>query len=189
MSTRPTSGRIAIEHVVPVSDRLALGPELDAIFFPASTTKSFPDETARLAFRERWLGRYLSSQGDHLLVARDLKADRRLAGYLVATLDNPGLTTRFADIGYFRSVADLTERFPAHLHVNLQEDYRNQGLGSELITVFLDVATELGCPGVHVVTSATSRNIPFYTRNGFANQRQLEWADHEIVFLGRTLSV
>ena len=183
----PTFGNFKIERVLPVSERLALGPELDAIFFPASATKNFSDEVARSAFRERWLGRYLSAERDYLLIARDLNAGGRVAGYLIATLDNPSETTRFDDIAYFKSVTDLTERFPAHLHINLHEDYRNRGLGSELITAFVGLATDLDCPGVHVVTSAQSRNIPFYTRNGFTNQRQLEWADHEIVFLGRVL--
>ena len=46
-----------------------------------------------------------------------------------------------------------------------------------------------GAPGMHVVTSANSRNVAFYARNGFAEIVRASVGGRELVFLGRKLGV
>ncbi|MGA8697231.1 MAG: hypothetical protein WB689_26025, partial [Xanthobacteraceae bacterium] len=53
-----------------------------------------------------------------------------VAGYLAGCLDNPAHNPRFADIGYYASFAPLCDCYPCHLHINLDERYRNRGIGS-----------------------------------------------------------
>jgi GNAT superfamily N-acetyltransferase len=67
-------------------------------------------------------------------------------------LDNPAHDPRFADIGYYASFAPLCDRYPCHLHINLDERYRNRGIGSALIAAFAAQAASAGRLGIHVVT-------------------------------------
>lgn len=170
-----------------VADLAGLTPALDAIFFEASLTKSFAGEAARAAFRERWLGRYLTLAPKlaHFAFVSDEGGGERLAGYVVGTHDDPAHDPRFADIGYFPSLAAWTRRFPAHLHINLAAAERSRGIGSALIERFAADAAAAGAAGVHVVTGAASRNVAFYRRNGFDTAHVFPWNGADLVLLGR----
>lgn len=150
--------------------------QLDAIFFEASNTKSFPSEEARAAFRERWFGRYLRDHPRWAYVAQAV--DGTVAGYLVGALDEPS---------GFEDFASAARAFPAHLHVNLAPQFRNRGIGADLIEAFAADAARAGAKGVHVVTSADARNVSFYDRVGFKPRAKTTVNDAELVFLGRTL--
>ncbi len=159
--------------------------DIERIFFEASGRTSFSSAAARAEFHERWLGRYLLHDRAHAFVARS--DDGRIAGYLIGSIDDPAQTDRFDDISYFAAFADLTARFPAHLHINLDPAWRNQGIGARLIAAFVDHAALRRAPGVHVVTGAAARNVGFYRRGGFAPLRELDWNGARIVILGRAL--
>ncbi len=159
--------------------------EIDAIFFEASATRSFASDAARAAFRERWLGRHLEHFPDCTFLA--VAADATVLGYVVGALDDPAKDQHFADIPYFRDFAHLTERFPAHLHINLAAIARNRGIGGRLIEAFCASARDKGALGVHVVTGEMSRNRTFYARAGFELQATLGPAGRGAVFLARPL--
>ncbi len=177
---------ISICRLSEIADKDSLMPALDAIFFEASATKSFAGAKERAAFRERWLGRYLAHEPQWAYVARD--ADGVVAGYLVGSIDDPRLSGRYGDVGYFLDFADLTASYPAHLHVNLAPGYRNRGIGAELIAAFAADAAKAGAAGMHVVTGGASRNVRFYERNGFRELERATFNAHEVVFLGRRLT-
>ena len=159
--------------------------QIEAIFFEASANPPAPGPE-RDAFRERWLGRYLQGGTDVLLVA--LAGEDTVAGYLVGALEDPALQERFADIGYFRAdFAGLTRRYPAHLHINLAETFRSQGIGARLIEAFADIVRQTGAPGMHVVTGRAMRNVRFYQRCGFVACGSTMWNGRELAFLGRSL--
>lgn len=158
--------------------------EIDRIFFKSSNTKSFENDAARTAFRERWLGRYLKHDPAFAYVAQ--AADGAIVGYLVGAIEDPAKAERFADIAYFAAFGELTERFPAHLHVNIDPAFRNRRIGSSLIDRFAEDAKAAGARGVHVVTGAGAENIGFYNRNEFAEIARAG-ADGRLVFLARSL--
>lgn len=158
---------------------------IDNVFFGASNTQTFASDAAREAFRERWLGRYLTHDPDWAYVA--LAGEAKVAGYLVASLDDPARTPRFADVPYFIHFSDLTKSYPAHLHVNLDPAFRNRGIGGSLIARFIADARNAGAPGVHAVTSRGARNVAFYNRNGFTEAGADGAGEREVVFLARTL--
>ncbi len=161
--------------------------ELDPIFFEASATKSFADTATQEAFRERWLGRYLSHWPElaHVAVTRD----QAFVGYIVGAHHDPAGDPLFADIGYWPQIRHLTAVYPAHLHINLASGARNGGAGSRLIAAFSADAAAAGIGGVHLVTGRQSRNRPFYARNGFAEVAALDWGGTAIVMLARRLAV
>ena len=161
-------------------------PALDRIFFEASHTKSFPSVEAREAFRDRWLGRYLKHYPDWAYLA--IAPDGALAGYLVASPDDPAESGLFDDLGYFTALKSLTATFPAQLHVNLAPLHRGRGWGSSLIEALAADLMTAGITGVHVVTSRGDRNVQFYSANGFREVGTVDWHGRELVFLGRPLS-
>jgi GNAT superfamily N-acetyltransferase len=158
---------------------------IDAVFFQSSNSQTFADAAARAAFRERWLGRYLKHDPGWVYVA--VTSKNLVAGYLVASLDDPALTPRFSDIPYFAAFKDLTRRYPAHLHVNLAPERRGGGIGSALVARFNADAARAGSPGVHIVTSRGARNVSFYARNGFRELGTWGEGAREVVFLARDL--
>lgn len=166
-------------------------PGIDAVFFETAGTQAFPDEATRSAFRERWLGRFLTHYPQHVRLA--LTPSGAVAGYLVGCLDDPARTERFSDIAYFANLASLTVHYPAHLHINLTMAWRSGGTGSRLIEAFAADAAARGTPGMHVVTGAHMRNVGFYLRNGLVEVARFGWppdaADgRELVMLGRRLA-
>jgi GNAT superfamily N-acetyltransferase len=174
-----------IVRLASLKDRAGAEAEVERIFFAASGTKAFASEAAREAFRERWLGRYLVHDAGHVFVALD--EERRIVGYLVGCLDDPARTARFGDIGFFADFAGLTARYPAHLHVNLDEAARGSGIGGLLVEAFCEQVVAAGLPGVHVVTGKGVRNAGFYERLGFHERGAATFNGHEVVFLGRDL--
>lgn len=157
---------------------------IDNIFFSSSNTQHFDSEQHRRDFRTRWLGRYLDYDGHLASIAM---IDGRVTGYVVGSVDDPALTARFADIGYFQTFSHLTARFPAHLHVNIAANARGSGLGSALVTRFCHDARAAGARGVHVVTGRGARNVTFYVRNGFEQVGATGAGAHEVVMLARQL--
>lgn len=170
------ASEISIQRWSEISDRERLVPALDAVFFEASNTKSFASDAEREAFRDRWLGKYLASEPHFAYVA--LTREGTLAGYLVGSLLEP------AGFDDFRPAA---WEYPAHLHVNLAPEFRERGIGGMLIAAFASDVFMAGASGMHVVTSADSRNVAFYTRNGFAEVARTNVNGRELVFLGRLL--
>lgn len=178
------SDPITIRRYLDVAPTPEVVSGIDRIFFESSNTKSFDSEDTRAAFRERWLGRYLTHDPEFAYLA--LAADGAVAGYLVGSIEDPAATARFADIGYFAALSEHTKRFPAHLHVNVDPAFRNHGLGGHLIDRFVADARAAGAPGGHVVTSEGAANIGFYNRNGFSEVARAG-KDGRLVFLARTL--
>ena len=160
--------------------------QVDGIFFEASSLPASASPAARAAFRERWLGRYLADFPDEAFLA--CRADGRVIGYLVGCLEDPAQGRRFEDLSYFSDFAELTQRFPAHLHVNLKAAFRGRGVGANLVEAFASHATAARVPGMHVVTGEDARNATFYRRCGFEPLASAEWNGRRLVFFGRSLA-
>ncbi len=167
-------------------DRAAITAAITAIFFETSATQSFADEATRAAFKERWLGRYLTHDGQHVLVA--VNEAGQAIGYLVGAFDDPAVAERFSDLAFMRAFAELTADYPAHLHVNVTASARGQRIGERLVERFVDDVRAARLPGVHVVTGRGVRNVGFYTRLGFAERGSQPTANGAMVFLGRNVA-
>ena len=113
---------------------IELGPErdglisdLDRIFFSSSARQSFESEREKAEFRERWLGRFLKYFPDCTVLALD--RERRAIGYVIGSLDDPATDPLFAGLPILAAFAALTARYPAQLHINIDEAWRGRGIG------------------------------------------------------------
>jgi GNAT superfamily N-acetyltransferase len=159
--------------------------EIDNIFFESSAKHDFSSSEEKESFREQTLGRYIAKHRESFFVALDESG--RAIGYLAGCLKNPTELTHFSDIEYFETISDLCRDYPAHLHINVAAQWRNHGLGAALIERFAIWAKLHSVEGIHVVTSRTSRSIPFYQRSGFSELRTFPWNSGISVCMGRKL--
>jgi ribosomal protein S18 acetylase RimI-like enzyme len=175
--------QVAICRWADVRGKSRLIPQIDAIFFESSNTKTFADDAERADFRERWLGRYLAQEPEWAYLA--IAGDGGVAGYLVGSIADP---KRTKDAGSFQDFAPFMADYPAHLHVNLAPGFRNRGIGRDLIAAFAADAAHAGAKGMHVVTGAGARNVGFYERAGFRIVARTLVGARELVLLGRALA-
>lgn len=171
-------------------DRLAALPErgrrraeLDQVFFSSSARQSFASTEEKAAFRERWLGRYLTHFPQCAFVALD--GEGRVIGYVVGSLRDPARDPLFADLTFLAHFGTLTARYPAQLHINLDADWRSKGIGARLIDAFSDLARTEGVPGVHAITAEGMRNVGFYLANGFVERGAAAVEGRTLLFLAR----
>jgi GNAT superfamily N-acetyltransferase len=158
----------------------AVDAAIDRIFYAASSVQTFRDAAHRQAFRWLWLGRYLAQEPQHAFVAL---LDDEICGYLAGSLADPALRPEFSELDYFRQFSAQTARFPAHLHINVDEAVRSHGIGAALIEAFAAHARQHDVPGMHIVTGAGMRNVGFYERLGFREVARTVRNGGEVVML------
>ena len=82
--------------------------------------------------------------------------------------------------------AGFMQTHPAHLHMNVEAEYRRRGIGAALIERYARDLGGTGIPGIHLSCGAAPR--PFYARNGFTDLAALEVSPGRWVYtLGRRL--
>ncbi len=181
----PNDGLSIVGYATLSGARRAVADDaIDRIFFAASSVRSFTDARQRAAFRWLWLGRYLVQEPEHAFVAFSGAA---LCGYLVGSLADPAPRREFRELGYFADFAAETARFPAHLHINVDDGARGHGVGARLVDRFATHAAARGSPGLHIVTGAGMRNVGFYTRLGFREVARAPRNGGMVVMLARAL--
>jgi ribosomal protein S18 acetylase RimI-like enzyme len=138
-----------------------------------------------------FVGPYIVGQPDLALVVAD---NAGIAGYLLAAADTraferwaeeewwPPLREQYPlkadgspeaeliELFYRTPFADdsVVDEFPAHLHIDLLERVRDQGLGRVLIEWLLGELRRRGCSGVHLDVAIENANaIAFYRHLGF----------------------
>jgi GNAT superfamily N-acetyltransferase len=159
--------------------------QIDAIFFQASSVQSFSNDEHRRAFRWLWLGRYLVEEPQHGLVAM---LAGEVCGYLVGSLADPAHRAEFRELAYFQEFSAQTERYPAHLHINVDQMMRSRGVGGLLIEAFEAHARAGYAPGMHIVTGAGMRNVGFYERLGFREVARAPRKGSEVVMLAKRIA-
>lgn len=164
-------------------DRVTLDDGINQIFFAASSVQSFRDDEHRSAFHWLWLGRYLADEPGHAFVAL---CSSGVCGYLVGSLSDPAQRAEFEELAYFSEFAPFTAQYPAHLHVNVDQNWRSAGIGARLVTCFASHAASAGVSGMHIVTGAGMRNVQFYERLGFEEVARAPRNGSNVVMLARS---
>lgn len=66
------------------------------------------------------------------------------------------------------SPADLMQRYPAHIHMNLLPRLRGQRIGTRLLQMWIAQARAAGVRGIHLGANAKNTGgMAFWTRSGF----------------------
>jgi len=95
------------------------------------------------------------------------EVDRRLVAHLHRPLRTP---------------AAVTDRYPAHLHIDLLPELQGRGLGRRMIGAIEQRLTDAGCLGVHLgVDPRNEHALGFYEHLGYAAHR----ADGTVLFTKR----
>ena len=128
---------------------------VEGIFFQNSN-KTFVTEAEKNDFKIKWLSPYF----EYLDLFFVKIIDDKVAGYINGSISTNDIPSEFK--------VHLS-KYPAHLHINICDTYQGQGVGTDLVRHFLQRLNQLNIKGVHIITSANSRNVSFYQRNGFAN--------------------
>ena len=127
--------------------------QIDQIFFQNSK-KIFHSDLEREEFKNKWLRQYI--ENPKLFFVKLI--DHHVAGYINGNFITGNLLDEFSP---------LLAKFPAHLHINVSENFQGKSLGKELLAYFFDQLIMSSILGVHIVTSPQSRNVKFYHENGF----------------------
>lgn len=156
--------------------------ELREIYFESSARKEFKDEAEKENFFWKYLGFYLEHYPEHVWIAKG----ERILGYVVGSpvSSDPALYKIQPHLEIFKN---NFKDYPAHLHINLHNDARGQGLGSKLLLELEKQMQGLDITGIHIMTGVDSRNKNFYTRLGFNFQKTLEFSGHPILLMGKSL--
>ncbi|MGE5632854.1 MAG: N-acetyltransferase family protein [Caulobacteraceae bacterium] len=111
------------------------------------------------AFNDRVLFSYFFSdyyplyESMHSFVAVDKDKENLVVGYIIGT-DN--------------SVRQVYKDYPAHLHINILQEYQHSGIGSALINSFEKHMKAIGVRGIHLTTSNKNyKAISFYESKGY----------------------
>lgn len=157
---------------------------IKAIFFQASGREDFTSEADRQAFCYRWLGVYLEHYPDFSFIAVDRSGE--ISGYLAGTPNSRSLRTFLDKARDLDAFASYWDGYPAHLHVNVDENARGRGIGGELVGAFLTRCRTVGILGAHVISAKGARNLSFYERCGFCGVATAEVAGRDLIFLGQS---
>jgi GNAT superfamily N-acetyltransferase len=88
--------------------------------------------------------------------------------------------------GEFR-MADLSRDYPATLHINIRAGFRNLGIGSKLISAYLDYLKQEGISGVSLATMS-EQGKKFFLGQGFRLLQQCRRSYFRYI-LGRDITV
>lgn len=114
----------------------------------------------------------------YVLCAEDFRLWRRdFAPYArrIAALSPEYERRMTEELDYYESVY---EDYPAHLHIDIQEEFTGAGHGRLLMQTLLDTLREHGVAGVSFgVAAANTRAVGFYQHMGF--QHLVEYGDGE----------
>ncbi|MEZ5924888.1 MAG: GNAT family N-acetyltransferase [Hyphomicrobiaceae bacterium] len=155
---------------------------LAEIFFATAVRKDFANLAEREAFQHRWLDRYFYRHRTTCFYARG--PDRRPLGYVVACSVDVRRIPCFSDVPYFPAFADLLDRYPGHLHVNVAPARQGEGIGRALVDRAVVACRQEGAGGIHVVTAQAAPSAAFYSRCGFLEVARRNVSERVLVMLG-----
>lgn len=110
--------------------------------------------------------------------------DRSLLGFVLRSLP--------AELAIRRRFSAATRRtiensLPAHLHINVDADFRSAGIGRQLIEAFLASLREQAVPGAHLYCGPAP--LEFYRRMGFRELGNIDFNGARIFALAMNLII
>ena len=166
-------------------DRELARQKLREIFFATSSRREFADIGEKDRFFSAWTAYYFNFAPQWIFFAFE---NGEWLGYLTGCADSAAAGAEISPlISSYTVFADLFDRFPAHLHINVAPGMQKRGVGSALISHFIGRLREKRVRGVHIVTSPDAANTVFYRRMGFDFEEERSFSQHRLLFMGRSL--
>jgi GNAT superfamily N-acetyltransferase len=167
--------------VVPLTEKHVI--EVREIFFESSTRKTFKDDGEREDFYQKYLGFYLTHFPEFAKVAI---LDKKVLGYVVVAPKTEGVELVLLQ-PHLVLFKDYFEKYPAHLHINCHHLSRGLGVGTLLIESIVQELKGRDIRGLHIMTSAGSKNVNFYRKLGFTFETEEEFHGSAILFMGKSI--
>lgn len=104
----------------------------------------------------------------YILCAKDLKAYEKNASpyYLTLKKLDEVKAERFPNAN--RELERFYPEYPAHIHIDILEEYTGNGVGSKLMQALFEVLKEEKVPGICVLVDTNNkRAVRFYEKMGF----------------------
>lgn len=108
-----------------------------------------------------------TAQG-YIFAAENYKAYRRAFGKYLKRVRKSGLKNYLYVLGEDFFYRLFSRKYPAHLHIDLNEGYRGGGNGTEMMKIQLDNMRNKKIKSIMlIVGTGNVQAIKFYTKNGF----------------------
>lgn len=174
-----------IENLSQLQNKKSIRSQICEIFFESAIRQKFDTEQDRIDFQDMWLDRYLVNFEDQVLIFQS--PEHGVLGYLTGCLDSFGACQYFEDVDYFSELKKFYRDFPAHFHINVKSECRNQGIGGYLVQSFVDECSTSLVSGAHIVTAQNARNVSFYQKCGFKLVTTMNLGNRKLVMMGRSV--
>lgn len=157
-------------------------PEVVEIFFESSGISQFKDQKHQDDFRYKYLDYYLKKFPELFFV---MVENQKILGYVCGAYISSECEELYEKISHYQLFSDLYSQYPAHLHINTHHLARGKGIGAMLLKQFIDsIRKDCETYGVHIITSATSRNVNFYLKNGFSKIEVRDFNNSQLLMMG-----
>ncbi|MCB0420313.1 MAG: GNAT family N-acetyltransferase [Bdellovibrionales bacterium] len=187
MSQKSVNNSISLVSWSTLTEATSRTAEIREIFFLSSLRKDFITEEEKENFFNRWTQYYFDFCPDSLFLALDTITQKTL-GYLTGCEDSQlALPLLSSQIPSYPLFSDQFQQYPAHLHINLHPESRGRGIGSHLISQYIQKIKQMDLTGVHIITSPKAQNVSFYQKNGFETTLTRDWKGYPLYFMGRPL--
>lgn len=104
----------------------------------------------------------------YILCSENYKEFKKNFSPYLKKIKNCGLQYYTEALGEVLATGIFSGKYPAHLHIDLNEQCRNGGYGSKMITMLCDNLKAKGVNGIMlIVGSGNTDAIRFYKKNGF----------------------
>lgn len=153
--------------------------EVARVFFESSSVKTFASQEDKDKFQYKYLDYYRVNHPEYFFFYKENEVFGYICG--AASYDQECLELH----SYLAEFRAGTENFPAHLHINLTESSRGNGIGSKLVAAFEARLKEDGITGCHLITTPDARNVSFYERNGYQERVVRKINDIDLLLLGK----
>lgn len=160
--------------------------QVEKIFFDTSARKKFKNKNEKQKFYFNWVDYYIQNFSDEFLIAFNTDANTpKVLGYLSGCSNSQlALDTLAERIGSYSLFEDCFSEYPAHFHINFSPDAQGLGLGTHIVDEYKKLLTKKNIPAVHIITAADARNVSFYFRNNFTDQRERDYMGSRLKFMG-----
>lgn len=156
--------------------------QVQNICLTTGPSEALTDSTVGSCILSNYCNYYIENEPEHCFILLDEEDNAQ--GYILCAADYRVYRSRFASYaGVVRSKGGMMfaemlgeqialrffgRRYPAHLHIDISEEYTGKGWGTELMNALISRLESEGVRGIMLIVGAGNKGaIRFYTRHGF----------------------